>query len=84
MSGPEPTMRDPISSSPEWRDGWATGQVEGACSAASELLDATDPAAAAANVLADLERRFGARATKVGAFRDLRARLEPLEEGTGS
>ena len=77
-------MTDPDASCATWRDGWATGQVEGACSTASELLTATDPFAAAANVLADLERRFGARATKVGALRDLRARLEAPTRETGS
>ena len=79
-----PTERDPGSTSVEWRDGWVTCQGEGACSAASELLTATDPVAAAANVLAGLERRFGAQATKVGALRDLRLRLESIARETYS
>lgn len=73
--------QDPDPGSAQWRDGWVTGQIEGACSAASELLTRSDPVAAARCVTQDLVRRFGARATKNGAFRDLTKRL-PKQEAT--
>lgn len=67
---------DPTQNVTPWRDGWAAGQIDGSCSTASELLALQDPLAAARGVLADVRRRFGNRATKSGAYRDLKARIE--------
>ncbi|MCR9162881.1 MAG: hypothetical protein ACE37F_14275 [Nannocystaceae bacterium] len=64
-----------------WRDGWTVGQIEGACSSASKLLDTQDPRAAAKLVLEDLDHRFGNRARRTGAFRDLLSRLRPENDG---
>lgn len=76
----EGTGRQPGDSIEGWRDGWTVGQIEGACSSASKLLDTQDPRAAAELVLEDLDQRFGNRARRTGAFRDLSSRLRPEDD----
>jgi len=62
-----------------WRDGWIAGRVEGACEAATALLEHQDPVKAAKAILASLDDRFGARAHRVGAYKDLAKRIADAE-----
>lgn len=62
-----------------WRDGWKAGKVEGACEAATALLEHQDPVTAAKAVLESLDERFGPRARVVGAYKDLVKRIADAE-----
>lgn len=77
----ESTGRKPGDSIEGWRDGWTVGHIEGACLAASKLLDTQDPRSSAELVLEGLDQRFGHRARRTGAFRDLSSRLRPEDYG---